>query len=61
MMAEYTLHFLGPTGTFTHQAAIEAAKMIRPSARAGAMPPFHGRPSAAAAAGIVEWCRLPRP
>ena len=31
MMAEYTLHFLGPTGTFTHQAAIEAAKMIRPS------------------------------
>ena len=31
MMAEYTLHFLGPTGTFTHQAAIEAAKTIRPS------------------------------
>ncbi len=26
MMAEYTLHFLGPTGTFTHQAAIEAAR-----------------------------------
>lgn len=33
----------------------------RPSARVGAMPPFHGRPSAAAAAVIVEWCRLPRP
>ena len=31
MMAEYTLHFLGPTGTFTHQAEIEAAKTIRPS------------------------------
>ena len=44
MMAEYTLHFLGPTGTFTHQAAIEAAKMIPPIRRIRDADTRAGRP-----------------
>ena len=61
MMAEYTLHFLGPTGTFTHQAAIEAAKMIRPSGASVTLTPEPDVPTILDAVqrrgdwGIIAW------
>lgn len=61
MMAEYTLHFLGPTGTFTHQAAIEAAKTIRPSGASVTLTPEPDVPTILDAVqrrgdwGIIAW------
>ena len=61
MMAEYTLHFLGPTGTFTHQAAIEAAKTILPSGASVTLTPEPDVPTILDAVqrrgdwGIIAW------
>ena len=56
-----TLHYLGPEGTFTHQAALEAADFLNPLAGGVALAAEHDVPAILHAVhengdwGIIAW------